>query len=293
MPLIDARQPDLLIASATDISPKQHRELMARNWFCLAKQKRTKEIYHEFGDNYVRVSADEGYGIASIFDNDVLIFIMATYAALVNEGQTNLSRSIAFNGYDFFKFTGKTQFGGRAYDDLWSSINRLHHTFVETNLTMGDAKTRHSFNWLSEIKRNTFVSSRGELDRGFEATLPDWIWSSIVNKKWILTLDDGYFNLKGGLERFLYLYARKSAGSQPGGWAESIDSLYKKSGVLSSKAHFKAAVKKLCGKTLVSYEISWCVGKHGEEGIHFQRTDEIVKLTSQKRRGAIAFREAV
>lgn len=91
--------------------------------------------------------------------------------------------------------------------------------------------------------------------------------------------------------RRLYLYARKSAGSQLGGWAESIDSLYKKSGVLSTKAVFKSAVKKLCGQSLVAYDISWCVGRNGEEGVHFIRDDELVKISSRKPRGAITFRE--
>ena len=291
MSVLDSRQYDIFVSSATDVSAKQHRELMARNWFCLAKQKRTKEIYHEFGKNYVRVSADEGYGIASIFDNDILIYIMAQYARAVNDGQTNLSRTIGFNGYEYFKFIGKNKFGGTGYNELWNALNRLHHTFVETNLSFDGNEVRHSFNWLSSIKRNRQVTNRGERETGFEVTLADWLYESIVDKKWILTLDEGYFSLTGGLQRWLYLYARKSAGSQRGGWAESIDSLYKKSGVLSSKAIFKSAVKKLCGQKLVAYDISWVIGANGEEGLHFQRADEIVKMTTRKRRGAITFRE--
>ena len=107
MAIIEQRQLDIFIASATDVTAKQHRELMARNWFSLSKQKRTKEIFHQFGENYVRVRGDDEHGIASIFDNDILIFIMAQYARAVNDGQTNLARRFGFNGYEFFKFIGK------------------------------------------------------------------------------------------------------------------------------------------------------------------------------------------
>ena len=292
MAVLDSRQYDIFVASATDISAKQHRELMARNWFCLSKQKRTKEIYHEFGENYVRVSADDGYGIASIFDNDILLFIMGQYAKAVNDGKTGLSRKIGFNGYEYFKFIGKNKFGGTGYKELWSALNRLHHTFIETNLSFGDVEERHSFNWLSSIKRNRQVTNRGDRDTGFEVTLADWLYESIVDKKWILTLDDGYFGLTGGLQRWLYLYARKSAGYQKGGWAESIDSLYKKSGVLSSKAVFKSAVKKLCEKSLVAYEISLVTNENGQDGIHFIRNEKLIKKSLRNRRGnAITFRD--
>jgi plasmid replication initiation protein len=292
------QQLDIFVASATDVANKQHRELMARNWFSLSKRYRTEEILHEFDGNYVRVTGSEEHGIATIFDNDILLFVIAQYMRAVNDGQTDLGRTFAFNGYEFFKFIGKQKFSGKGYDDLWAALNRLHHTFVETNITLGEGTVKSSFNWLSAIKRNR----RGAKDMGFEIVIAEWLHESIVDKKWVLTLDDGYFGLTGGLERWLYLYARKSAGYQKGGWAESIDSLYKKSGVLSTKAKFKYMLKRLDGKTLVKYDISMVIGKNGEDGIYFERTDDarkkiadvsvaLEKSLARKRRGAITFRE--
>ena len=62
---------------ASDVSSKEHQDLMARCWFSLAKQKRTESIEHHFGDNWVKITADEKYGLATIFDNDVLIYVIA------------------------------------------------------------------------------------------------------------------------------------------------------------------------------------------------------------------------
>ena len=58
---------------------------MARCWFNLAKKKRTKPIEHKFNDNWVKITADEKYGIATIFDNDILIFAIAQLMAAVND----------------------------------------------------------------------------------------------------------------------------------------------------------------------------------------------------------------
>lgn len=286
MAIIEQKQLDIFIASASDVAAKQHRELMARNWFSLSKQKRTEEILHEFDGHYVRVTGSEEHGIASIFDNDVLIFIMAQYMRAVNDGQKNLARRFGFNGYEFFKFIGKQKFSGKGYDDLWNALNRLHHTFVETNITLGDNHVRHSFNWLSEIKRNR----RGTKDIGFEVVIADWLYESIVEKRWVLTLDDEYFTLKGGLERWLYLYARKSAGYQSGGWAESIDNLYKKSGSLSTKAVFKSTLKRLHGKRLLSYDVEYVKGKRNEEGLHFSRAEKLLHQRSRRKQDQISFR---
>ena len=221
---------DLFIASASDISPKSQQDLMARNWFSLAKQKRTEPIEHHFNDSWVKITGNPKHGIATIFDNDVLIFVIAQYMSAINNNIPT-GRRFQFTGYEFFKFVGKKRFGGKGYADLWASLERLHNTFVETNIRLGDSARNHSFNWLSEIKQ-TVENGR---HRGYEIVIPDWLYSSVVNDKLVLTLDDGYFGIKGGLERWLYLFARKTSGWQSGGWSESLYSIYQKSGSRSSQ----------------------------------------------------------
>ncbi|MBU89318.1 MAG: lysine--tRNA ligase, partial [Euryarchaeota archaeon] len=75
--------------------------------------------------------------------------------------------------------------------DIWNSLERLHHTFVETNIRIGSAKRHHSFNWLSEIKQ---VEQDGK-HRRFEIVLPEWLYTSVVNEKMILTLDPKYLGM--------------------------------------------------------------------------------------------------
>ena len=228
-------QMDLFIASASDVSPKSHQDLMARNWFSLAKQKRIAPIEHHFNDSWVKVTGNPKHGLATIFDNDVLIFVIAQYMSAINNNIPT-GRRFQFTGYEFFQFIGRKKFGGKGYADLWASLERLHNTFVETNIRLGDSARNHSFNWLSEIKQ-TVENGR---HRGYEIVIPEWLYSSVVNDKLVLTLDNGYFDIKGGLERWVYLFARKTSGWQTGGWSESLHSIYLKSGSRSTFSEFKS-----------------------------------------------------
>ena len=162
---IEQGQLDLFIASASDVSPKEQQDLMARSWFSLAKQKRVEPIFHEFGDNWVKITGNPKLGIATIFDNDVLIFCIAQYMHAINN-KMKTGRRFQFTGYEYYKFVGKKRFGGKAYTDLWKSLERLHHTFVETNIRLDKGHRHHSFNWLSEIKQ----LHDGDRNRGYEVS---------------------------------------------------------------------------------------------------------------------------
>ena len=291
MPRIPQNQLDLFVASATDVSTKEQRDLMSRNWFSLEKQKRTEPIFHEFGDNWVRISGDEKFGLATIFDNDIILYVITQYMAALNNGAPpeKIGKRFQFTGYEYWKFIGKKKFSGKGYADLWKSLERLHHTFVETNIRLDEGRRHHSFNWLSEIKQ----IADGTTHRGYEIVIPDWLFHSVVNKKMVLTLDDGYFDIRGGLERWLYMFARKSSGWQSGGWAEGIHSIYKKSGSRGSFAEFSRAIKKIVEKgSILGYKVS-PLEYQRQKGLYFLRDDELVELSSDKRklRGANIWRE--
>jgi len=291
---IPENQLDLFIATASDLAPKSHQNLMSRNWFSLSKHKRTEPINHSFGDSWVKVTGSDKHGIATIHDNDIIIFIIAQYIHAINHG-IKTGRRFQFTGYEFHTFTGKQHHGGQAYKDLWASLQRLHNTHIETNIRLGGTTTNHAFSWLSEIKQ----IKDGAVHRGYEVVLPEWLYESIIDRKMVLTLDDGYFNIRGGLERFLYLFARKSSGWQSGGWSESIESIYNKSASLGSLSEFKRKVKNIAAKNnLLGYTVE-VVGDSGvkriPQGLYFLRKDELIEMVADEkpkssRRGAVQWR---
>ena len=282
-------QYDLFIASASDVSPKAQQELMSRNWFSLAKQKRIEPIEHSFGESWVKITGNPKHGLATIFDNDILIFVIAQYMAAMNNGMQT-GRLFQFTGYEFFKFIGSKRFSGKGYSDLWKSLERLHNTFVETNIRLDGNVRHHSFNWLSEIKQN--VENGRHI--GYEIVIPEWLYNSVVNEKLVLTLDAGYFDIRGGLERWLYLFARKTSGWQEGGWSESLNSIYHKSGSKSSFSEFKRQVGKIVDKkSLLGYKVNE-LEIHKQKGLHFLRDHDLIELASEgrKTKGAKVWRDA-
>lgn len=258
-------QLDLFIASASDVSPKAHQDLMSRCWFSLSKKKRTIPIIHRMKDSFIKITGDDRYGIANIFDNDVLIFVLSQYVNALNHGMET-GRRFQFTGYEFFKFVGKKTIGGKDYEDLWKRLLRLHHTFLATNIRMDGIHKEHSFNWLSEIQQ----IRKGSIHCGYEIILPEWFYDR-AKLNFVLTLDKGYFGIRSGFERWLYLFARKSSGWQPRGWSESIESIHSKSASIGTLAEFKRSMKNIVKKqNLLGYEI-----EHNEyprkSSLYFQR----------------------
>jgi len=287
MPRISTSQRDMFISMVADTAPKELQSFMSHNWFSLSKQRRIEPIEHKFGDSWIKITGDPKYGIATIFDNDLILFVITQWLKTLNDGGT-IDHKFSFTGYEFFTFLGKDRFGGTGYKDLWRAMERLHHTFVETNIRMDNTTRHHSFTWLSSIKQ----LKDGNTHRGYTITLPDWIYDSVQNKKLILTLDDEYFNIRSGIERWLYLFARKSAGWQLSGWAESLNLLYKKSGSKGTFSEFKRNINKLVKRgNFLGYTIE-PIEYHKQSALYFQRNHELVKLTSinRQRRGAKKWR---
>lgn len=250
-------QGDLFVANIQDVRTKHARELMETNWVSLSKKARHSAIEYKWNneDSYIRVSNDSGYGIATIWDFDVILFALSQLTDASNRGEKIGSR-IWFSGGDFLAFIGRigSSHGGRAYQDIWAKLNRLHTTHIQTNLR-ANGSLDWKFVWLSEIKQGIDANGR---HRGYEIVLADWLVEAVRNKRMMLTLSNDYFTLTGGLERWLYLWCRKSAGYQTTGWVESFDSLWHKSGVESSYSAFCKRIRRIINERngeLLDYHI--------------------------------------
>ena len=153
---------------------------------------------------------------------------------------------------------------------------------------MGTSKRHHSFNWLSEIKQVEHDNKH----RGYEIVIPEWLYSSVVTDKMVLTLDNDYFSIKGGLERWLYLYARKSAGRQLNGWNENIKLIHEKSGSTGSFSEFNRSIKKILkDDRLLGYTLSTTQWQR-QTAIHFMNRKLTIdgKTANRKTNGAKQYR---
>ena len=89
-----------------------------------------------------------------------------------------------------------------------------------------------------------------------ELILPDWFYAGVLDDALVLTIDRAYFDLTGGLERWLYRVVRKHGGRQAGGWSFDFRHLHAKSGSLSPLKHFAYDLREIVRRqTLPGYRL--------------------------------------
>lgn len=89
-------QPDLFAASFADIPIRDRRDTMERPFFSLAKKPRATPIEYHVGDVWVEVSVNSKFGMATIWDADILIWVSTQVTEALDRGQTP-SRVIRFH----------------------------------------------------------------------------------------------------------------------------------------------------------------------------------------------------
>ena len=257
-------QGDLFVANLQDIRTKHARELMETNWVSLTKRLRKNDIKYLWndGNSYLRVYNNTEYGIANIWDMDIILYCISQLTAAQAQGQ-KIGNGIWFSGGDFLSFIGRStkSRGGKAYKEIWDKLNRLHTTHIETNIRSASGEQDWKFVWVSSIRQG--IDEQGR-HRGYEVHIADWLVEAVRKKSLLLTLDNDYFTLTGGLERWLYLWCRKAVGKQKEGWLESYRSLWHKSGLECSYSNFTKQVRKVLRKNdgnLLNYHLTEVISR--------------------------------
>jgi len=260
-------QLDLFIALPSDIPARDQQDLMERPFFSLSKNKRTTPIEYEVGGNYICVTAPERYGMATIWDADILIWA-ASQITEARERGLKTSRFFQLSAYDLLKFIHRGT-SGRDYQELKAALDRLQSTTVVTSIRQAERKERHRFSWLNEWKEITDERGRS---LGLEFIIPDWLYDGIVNQRLVLTIDPAYFDLTSGIERWLYRVVRKHGGRQKTGWSFTFRQLHEKSGSLARFSNFAIDIRNILARqSIPEYWLSIYRNDHNEECLHFIR----------------------
>jgi plasmid replication initiation protein len=263
---------DLFIRDIIDYSPKDERTLMERPFFSISKKKRNKPIEYESDDGeiVVKVRANPEFGMATIWDCDILIWLISRVVHERDRGNNMESATVHTTPHELLKGIARDT-GGREYRLLFDALNRLHHTSIQTNIR---ARKGHfaTFNWLAEFEGEGRIETPDQMERvtSLSLTLPPWIFRAITKNENVLTLDREYFLLTGGLDRALYRIARKHAGSQPNGWICGFAALQKKSGSESSSKKFAEMLRNSVKRNeLPRYSMTLTSLANGEPAVFF------------------------
>ncbi len=206
---------------------------MAYPFFSLSKTHRIAPIDFAAGNIAIRVEAVPDHGMATIWDADILIWA-ASQIVEARDAGLNTSRLMAATPYEILTFVGRGT-SLRDYRRLKAALDRLQSTTVSTTIRQPAEGRRHRFSWINEWQERT---DRLGKPAGIELIVPDWFYRAVLDDALVLTIDRAYFDLTGGLDRWLYRLVRKHGGRQHDGWRFDFRHLHQKSGSLSPFKRF-------------------------------------------------------
>ena len=243
--------------------------LMAYPFFSLAKAPRLKPINYTSRRVMLRVEANNTQGMATIWDADILIWAASQIVYAQNTKQLS-SHRIQTRPYDILKFLGRGR-SKHSYDRLRNSLNRLKSASVTTSLGPDTVDGPCKFSWIDDWSEKKDHANRAA---GMEIFLSDWFYKITSQPQSCLTLDRQYFKLTGGLERWLYLVARKHGGRQTNGWSFDLEHLHRKSGSLAPVAAFNRDVRHIARRgRLLDYQLFITRNEKGREQLTFLHLD--------------------
>lgn len=270
---------DVFLPYIADLNFRDQREMMERPFFSLAKTKRVKPIDYTSPDKklWVHVSANPDYGMATIWDADILIYCASVLADMARRGVNDVPRKLHIMPYDLLRSIGRPT-TGRAYELLGQALDRLVATTIKTNIR-AENRREATFSWLDGWTQ--LVDERTERSKGMTIELSNWFYEGVMMKGGVLAIDPAYFDISGGRERWLYKVARKHAGGAgEDGFSIAMPTLFEKSGAEGEYRRFKFEISKLADKNaLPGYHLSIEPSKQGGEPLlHMVRKNDAPPL---------------
>ena len=241
-PLLPERHPqkDFFIADIFDSLPfKDDLASMEYPLFTLSTKPDNRILNYTNGPVSIEIQ-HSAWGLPTIFDKDVLLYCGSQLMERINRGETPY-KTMRVSLHDLLVATNRST-GGRDYELIKKSINRLTGSLIKTNIKTGSFRKEGYFHLLESAQ---FIESERVKGRlvAMEITLSDWYYHSIIARQ-VLTIDRDYFRLRKSIDRRLYEIARKHCGGKER-WSVQLDTLLDKSGSRDVLKKFRAAVKAL------------------------------------------------
>lgn len=249
-----------------ELAPRDAQDLMAYPFFSLSKSKRIVPIDFRGGEVVIRVEGTAEHGIATIWDADVLIWAASQIVEARDSGLAT-SRLMVMTPYEILTFIRRGT-SVRDYLRLKAALDRLQSTTIATSIRQSTSRRLHRFSWINEWKERMDGQGRPQ---GMELILPDWFYAGVLDQSLVLTIDRAYFDLTGGIARWLYRLVRKHAGRQHEGWCFDFRYLHAKSGSLAPFASFAFDLRRIVlRQSFPGYQLTIERNRLGEEVLAFR-----------------------
>ena len=260
-------QLDLFVPILSDLELRDARDTMERPFFSLSKSKRLTPIQYASPDGtvFVNVRPHQDFGMATIWDADILIWAASVLNTQKKQGRNDPDRTLKAHPYELLKAIGRPT-GGDHMKALMAAIDRLTSTVIKTNIRAPDGEDHATFTWLDSgayRKRKKQKNEQPGQRAVVNITVSDWFYRTVLEDKALLAIDPAYFSITGGRERWLYRVVRKHAGGAGhAGIAISFPTLFEKSGAEGTYRRFKFELLKIIGRNaLPGFDLSLEAGK--------------------------------
>ena len=274
---------DLFLPTIVDLKFRDQKDTMERPFFSLSKSKRMKpiEYVNENDGIFVTVQPHQDYGMATIWDADILIWAASVLCDMKNRGTNDIPRELKFQPHDLLKAIARST-GGKDYSQLRDSLERLKTTVITTNIRSKRGQKTTMFSWIDQW--DDLIDAQSKESRGLTLTVSDWFYRGVMEDGGVLSIDPAYFSITGGRERWLYRVARKHAGGNGAdGFAISMPILFEKSGAEGTYRRFKfETLRIILRNDLPGYSLSVRSESEGEPLVHMVKREYAGKTEHQE-----------
>lgn len=230
-----------MMANIPGVSLKSDLNTIEAPIFSLQKNIDKDQFRWTKGELEVVVTPNK-YGRATIWDKDIILYLLGQVAATINRGLIP-SRTIRTSQRDIL-LASKRNDGGGSYKLLKAALRRLRNTSIETNMMVGEFREREEFSLIQGWK--TIRCQDGNKTTYIEITLSEWLYQSALSID-LLTYDQEYFGITKALERRLYEIFRRHLGKSSA-WKIGEQKLFHKVGGRGNIRRFRSDLKSLEGK---------------------------------------------
>ena len=142
---------DLFLPTIVDFKFRYQKDTMERPFFSLSKSKRMKpiEYVNENDGIFVTVQPHQDYGMATIWDADILIWAASVLCDMKNRGASDIPRELKFQPHDLLKAIARGT-GGKDYVQLKDSLERLKAMVGTTNIRAKPGQKTTMFSWIDQ-----------------------------------------------------------------------------------------------------------------------------------------------
>jgi len=265
---------DLFLPSIVDLRFRDQKDTMERPFFSLSKSKRMKPIEY-INDNdgiFVTVQPHQDYGMATIWDADILIWAASVLCDMKNRGTNDIPRELKFQPHDLLRAIMRSS-GGKDYAQLRDSLERLKTTVVNTNMRVKRGQKTSMFSWIDGWE--DLIDANTKESKGITLTVSDWFYRGVTEDGGVLAIDPAYFSITGGRERWLYRVARKHAGGNGAdGFAITMPTLFEKSGAEGTYRRFKFEMLRIIQRDdLPGFSLFIRTEREGEPLVHMVKRE--------------------